>query len=113
MTDTSAPEFQLTSEDFTTILQDTNTAKLITERVDDLQSDLAKERKGIEIVCCPTHGEPMLLQKKKDGVGLLDQYYLRCPHWKSPNQGCQYMEKLKSGSQLAALLKDQTGRGIL
>lgn len=113
MTDASAPEFELSSEDFTTILHDPGTAKLITERVDDLQSDLWQHKKGIEIVCCPTHGEPMVLQKKKNAIGLLDQYYLRCPHWKPNDQGCGYVEKLKSGSQLAALLKDQTGRGIL
>ncbi|MGQ1292244.1 hypothetical protein ACT432_19900 (plasmid) [Acinetobacter baumannii] len=26
--------------------------------------------------------------KEKNSVGLLDQYYLRCPHWASDNQGC-------------------------
>lgn len=113
MTDTSAPEFSLSAQDFNTILQDHSTSKSIVERMDDLKSDLQNKKQGINIVCCPTHAEPMVLQKKKNGVGLLDQYYLRCPHWAPNDQGCPYMEKLKSGSQLAALLKNQTGTGIL
>lgn len=113
LTDTSAPEFSLTSDEFTTIIQDEDTSKLIIERMDDLQSDLKSRSEGINIVCCPIHAEPMVLQKKKNGVGLLDQYYLRCKHWKPDNKGCTYIEKLKSGSQLAALLKNKTGNGLL
>lgn len=113
LTDTSAPEFSLTADEFTTIIQDEDTSKLITERMDDLQSDLKSRSEGINIVCCPIHAEPMVLQKKKNGVGLLDQYYLRCKHWKLDNKGCTYIEKLKSGSQLAALLKNKTGSGLL
>lgn len=113
LTDTSAPEFSLTSDEFTTIIQHEDTSKLITERMDDLQSDLHSRSEGIDIVCCPIHAEPMVLQKKKNGVGLLDQYYLRCKHWKPHNKGCTYIEKLKSGSQLAALLKNKTGSGLL
>ena len=84
-----------------------------TADMDDLQSDLRNKKQGVNIVCCPMHAEPMVLQKKKNGIGLLDQYYLRCPHWAPNDQGCPYTEKLKSGSQLAALLKHQTGTGIL
>ncbi len=113
MTDTSAPEFSLSAQDFNIILQDQSTSKSIIERMDDLKSDLQNKKQGIDIVCCPIHAEPMTLQKKKNGVGLLDQYYLRCPHWAPNDQGCPYTEKLKSGSQLAALLKHQTGIGIL
>ncbi|KXO85181.1 hypothetical protein AYK86_05795 [Acinetobacter venetianus] len=113
MTDTSAPEFSLSAQDFNIILHDHSTSESIIERMDDLQSDLRNKKQGIKIVCCPMHAEPMILQKKKNGIGLLDQYYLRCPHWAPNDQGCSYMEKLKSGSQLAALLKHQTGTGIL
>ncbi len=113
MTDTSAPEFSLSAQDFNIILQDHSTSESIIERMDDLQSDLRNKKQGVNIVCCPMHAEPMLLQKKKNGIGLLDQYYLRCPHWAPNDQGCPYTEKLKSGSQLAALLKHQTGTGIL
>lgn len=113
MTDTSAPEFSLSAQDFNIILYDHSTSESIIERMDDLQSDLRNKKQGINIVCCPMHAEPMILQKKKNGIGLLDQYYLRCPQWAPNDQGCPYMEKLKSGSQLAALLKHQTGTGIL
>ncbi|WP_227551557.1 hypothetical protein [Acinetobacter wanghuae] len=113
MTDVSAPEFELSSQDFNIILHDPNTSESILERMDDLQADLRSKKKGIDIVCCPIHAEPMVLQKKRNGVGLLDQYYLRCAHWAQNDQGCNYIEKLKSGSQLAALLKNQTGIGIL
>lgn len=113
MTDTSAPEFSLSAQDFNIILQDHSTSESIIERMDDLQSDLQNKKQGIDIVCCPIHAEPMVLQKKKNGVGLLDQYYLRCPHWAPNVQGCPYTEKLKSGSQLAALLKHHTGTSIL
>lgn len=113
LTDTSAPEFSLTSDEFNTIIQHDDTSKLISERMDDLQSDLYSRKEGIDIVCCPIHAEPMVLHKKKNGKGLLDQYYLRCQHWKPNDRGCTYIEKLKSGSQLAALLKNKTGSGIL
>jgi hypothetical protein len=55
----------------------------------------------------------MVLKKKNKPVGLLDAYYLACPHFKPDDAGCTFFEKLKSGSQLAALLKSETGRGIL
>lgn len=113
MTDTSAPEFSLSAQDFNIIIQDQSTSESIIERMDDLKSDLQNKKQGIDIVCCPIHAEPMILQKKKNGVGLLDQYYLHCPYLAPNNQGCPYTEKLKSGSQLAALLKHQTGTGIL
>jgi hypothetical protein len=38
---------------------------------------------------------------------------LVCPYWKPNDEGCPYMEKLKSGAQLSVLLKSQTGRKIL
>jgi hypothetical protein len=55
----------------------------------------------------------MVLRRKQNPTGLLDAYFLACPHWKPNNQGCTFIEKLKSGSQLAALLKSETGRGVL
>lgn len=113
MTDTSAPEFSLTAEQFGTILEDTGTSEIITTRVDDLRSDLASKKQGVELATCPVHGENMVLRKKSHAIGLLDAYFLACPHWKPNDQGCSFIEKLKSGPQLAALLKAETGRGIL
>lgn len=114
MTDTSAPEFSVTAEEFGVILEDPGTTNIIATRVNDLRSDLAARRQGVELATCPVHGEHMVLRKKSNSSGLLDAYFLACPHWQPNNeQGCPFIEKLKSGSQLAALLKSETGRGIL
>ena len=113
MTDTSAPEFSLTAAEFGDILSDVGTQEIITTRVQDLQSDLSKRKQGVELVSCPVHGEHMVLRKKGNPSGLLDMYFLACPRWQPNNQGCSFIEKLKSGSQLAALLKSETGHGIL
>jgi hypothetical protein len=113
MTDTSAPEFNVTAEEFGVILEDPGTSQIIISRVNDLQSDLSARRRGVELATCPVHGENMVLRKKGNSSGLLDAYFLACPHWLPNNQGCSFIEKLKSGSQLAALLKAETGRGIL
>lgn len=113
MTDTSAPEFSVTAEEFGVILEDPGTTKIITSRVNDLRSDLATRKQGVELVTCPMHGQNMVLRKKSNPSGLLDTYFLACPHWRPNGEGCSFIEKLKSGSQLAALLKAETGRGIL
>lgn len=113
MTDLSAPEFSLKADEFGGILTDTGTVEIITTRVDDLRSDLSKRKQGVELVTCPVHGEHMVLRKKGVATGLLDTYFLACPHWLPNGKGCSFIEKLKSGSQLAALLKSETGRGIL
>lgn len=112
MTDTSAPEFSVTAEEFGIILEDPGTTQIVIARVNDLRSDLAARKQGVELATCPVHGEHMILKKKSNPSGLLDAYFLACPHWQPNSQGCSFMEKLKSGSQLAALLKAETGRGI-
>jgi hypothetical protein len=113
MTDTSAPEFSLTAGDFGEIVANDETAAVIATRVDDLRSDLSRRKEGVELATCPVHGERMVLRKKGSPSGLLDMYFLACPYWQHDGQGCSFIEKLKSGPQLAALLKSQTGRGIL
>lgn len=113
MTDMSAPEFSVTAEEFGIILSNPETEIIIADRMNDLRSDLSNRRQGVELATCPVHGENMVLRKKSNPSGLLDAYFLACPHWQPNGQGCSFIEKLKSGSQLAALLKTQTGRGIL
>lgn len=81
MTDTSAPEFSVTAEEFGVILEDPGTTRIITTRVNDLRSDLAGKRKGVELATCPVHGEHMVLRKKSNPTGLLDAYFLACPRW--------------------------------
>jgi flagellar hook-associated protein FlgK len=113
MTDTTAPEFSMTAEEFGIILTDKETEKIIDTRLKDLKSDLNSGHRGVELATCPVHGENMVLRKKQNATGLLDSYFLACPYWLPNNAGCTFIEKLKSGSQLAALLKSETGRGVL
>jgi hypothetical protein len=113
MTDTTAPEFSMTAEEFGIILTDRGTEKIIDTRLSDLKSDLSNGKRGVELATCPVHGEHMVLRRKQNATGLLDAYFLACPYWQPNNAGCTFIEKLKSGSQLAALLKSETGQGIL
>jgi hypothetical protein len=113
MTDTTAPEFAMTSEEFGIILSHKTTESIIDTRLNDLRADLDAKQKGVELVTCPVHGENMILRRKQNAAGLLDSYFLACVYWKPRNEGCTFIEKLKSGSQLAALLKSETGRGVL
>jgi hypothetical protein len=113
MTDMSAPEFSVTSDEFGTILAAPDTQELVGGRLEDLRSDLDKQQRGVALSTCPVHGEHMVLRKKKVATGLLDSHFLACPRWLPNDQGCTFIDKLKSGSQLAALLKSETGRGIL
>ncbi len=111
MTDTTAPEFSMTAKDFGIILTDKRTEKIIDTRLRDLTSDLTSGHRGVELVTCPVHGANLILTAKKSDVkGLLDAYYLACPY---RSAGCTFIEKLKSGAQLAALLKSETGQGVL
>lgn len=113
MTDTSVPEFAMTAEEFGEIITNPSTEQIIATRIKDLRSDLTKRKQGVELATCPIHGEHMVLRQKSNPTGLLDAYFLACPYWQPGGNGCSFMEKLKSGSQLAALLKSETGRGIL
>lgn len=113
MTDTTAPEFSMTADEFGIIMTDEGTKSIIETRLSDLSSDLVSRQGGVQLVTCPVHGENMILRRKQNAVGLLDAYFLACPYWKPHNAGCSAIEKLKSGSQLAALLKSETGEGIL
>lgn len=114
MVDVTLPEFQTSSQDFNTILAIPDVQKTVIERVDDLTSDLRSRKAGVEVATCPVHGEALVLRKKSSGAkGLLDMYHLRCPYWRPNDEGCPFIEKLKSASQLAVLLKAETGAGIL
>ncbi|WP_448244011.1 hypothetical protein [Pseudoxanthomonas mexicana] len=111
---TTMPEFQTSQDDFSAILGIPDIQKTVVERVDDLVSDLDARKTGVEIATCPVHGEALVLKKKTGAArGLLDMYHLRCPYWLPNDEGCPFIEKLKSGSQLAVLLKSETGTGIL
>jgi ssDNA-binding Zn-finger/Zn-ribbon topoisomerase 1 len=70
-------------------------------------------KQGTENYVCPVHCEKLILRQKKEFIGALDQFFLGCPMWRYGDKtSCQYMVKIKSPAQLAAILKDYEGRGI-
>ena len=113
MVDRSLPEFQTSAREFEQILSVPDVQSTVEERVDDLAADLRRRGEGVEIASCPVHGEALVLKKKGRPTGLLDMYFLACPYWLPREEGCPFVEKLKSPSQLAVLLKSQTGQGVL
>lgn len=54
---------------------------------------------------CPVHHEKMVLKTKAQASDLLDLYYLRCPR-------CDQMVKIKSPTQLDAILVSFSGKGL-
>jgi len=113
VTDRSTRELKMTKEEFGVILEDPVQRQILKMRMDDLRTDLAYRKQSIELVTCPIHGEHMVLKKKTDAKDLLDMFFLACPHWKQNGQGCSYVEKLKSTPQLSALLRSETGTGVV
>lgn len=113
MTDMDRPEFTLTHDEFTDVMCDDGVQEIVEERMEDLRSDLNARRNGLKLATCPVHGEELVLRRKREGLGLLDNYFLGCRHWRPDGHGCNFVDKLKSPAQFAALLKSQTGHGIL
>ena len=113
VTDRSSPELKMTKAQFGVILEDPVQRQILKMRMDDLRTDLAFRKRSVDLVTCPIHGEHLVLKKKKDAKDLLDMFFLACPHWKEHDQGCSYVEKLKSPPQLSALLKSETGTGVV
>ncbi|MCG3142469.1 MAG: hypothetical protein HDKAJFGB_03937 [Anaerolineae bacterium] len=86
---------------------------IVVKRMDDVRRD-SSLRGSVDAYRCPVHGEPLVLQQKREHTGrLLDMYFLGCPRWKGRNEGCQYMVKLKSPAQLHAYLEVATGEGVI
>jgi hypothetical protein len=108
ITDTSSEEHKVSFSIFKKICNIEPAQIEIEERMQALKGNLT------DMVCCPYHGVPMVLNEKKYNDGsLLDKFHLKCPYYRYDKTGCDYMEKFKSYGQLAAFLKHTTGRGIL
>ncbi|MFA3791311.1 hypothetical protein AB6T38_09345 [Aliiglaciecola sp. SL4] len=107
------PEALVSNEELTTLVTLPEPSKIITERMDDIISDQKMQRRGTNDYRCPVHGELLVLRRKKNATGLLDQYFLGCTHWKQNDTGCSYIVKLKSVMQLSNLLKKESGIGVL
>jgi hypothetical protein len=54
---------------------------------------------------CPVHHERMVLKTKAQATDILDLYYLRCSR-------CDQMVKIKSATQLDAVLESYSGNGL-
>lgn len=95
-------ELQLKSSDFYRITDDEDIQKIALKKLDQVQ--------GVQDIdtVCPIHGLPMIPQKKKNPVSVLDLWHQKCPHPK-----CQQTRKLKDLAQLAGLYRRLTGDGIL
>ena len=106
-------ETEVSNEELTALVMLPEPSKIITERMDDVISDQKNQRRGTNDYRCPVHGELLALKRKHNAVGLLDQYFLSCSHWKPNNAGCSYIVKLKSVMQLSNLLAKESGTGVL
>lgn len=105
------PEYaELTAPEFSKIVL--NHSDHVIERFEAVRNN--NRASPTEVYRCPVHGEPLVLQKKKENGGrLLDMYFLGCPRWQPQEQGCQYIVKLKSPAQLNAYLEASTGEVII
>lgn len=108
-----SPEAMVSNDELTTLVTLPGPADIIIERMDDVIADQRSHRRGTNDYRCPVHGELLVLRKKKNASGLLDQYFLGCPYWNSNNISCTYLVKIKSVMQLSNLLKKESGVGVL
>lgn len=105
---TEVPELQIEEADFNVICSNKSVQRESFRRIREHHDEDASD------YICPVHGEPLLLREKHNPEGALDQFFMGCPYWRGNAPGsCTYVVKLKSWSQLAAVLKSYEGRGIL
>ncbi|RLA06515.1 MAG: hypothetical protein DRQ51_09190 [Gammaproteobacteria bacterium] len=110
---TDNDEAKTGNELLTALTLEPESTKIITGRMDGIESDQRNQKRGSKDYRCPVHGEESVLRKKQQPnpqKGLLDYYYLACPH---REQGCDFVVKLKSAMQLSTFLRKETGSGIL
>ena len=101
-------EFEVTQSDLETIYTAPAVQRGAAKRLKEHQRDPAKD------YLCPVHGEALVLREKREFTGALDQFFLGCPYWKANDAAsCNHMVKIKSPAQLAAVLRDYEGKGIL
>jgi len=106
-------EAKISNDELTTLVTLPEPANILVERMDNVISDQRNQHRGTNDYRCPVHGEELKLRRKKNATGLLDQFFLGCPHWKPNDSGCTYIVKIKSPMQLSNLLKKESGTGIL
>lgn len=107
------PEFSISSEQLTKIALDPVKAKRLRAALHGIKENHRSRRMGVAVYRCPVHGESLLLRKKKDPKGFLDEFLLGCPRWLPDNAGCNFIVKLKSAAQVSGLLDAETGSGLI
>lgn len=101
-------EFEVTQTDLHTIYETPAVQRGASKRLREHRNH------GTKDYLCPVHGEPLVLREKKQFAGALDQFFLGCPQWRENDPACcNYIVKIKSPAQLAAVLRDYEGKGIL
>lgn len=93
------PGMELPAERLTKIVLTPATSKHVKGRLRDAIEEVTED------YLCPVHHEKMVLKTKAKAADLLDLYYLRCAR-------CDQMVKIKSATQLDAVLESFSGTGL-
>jgi len=93
------PGMELQSNRLNNIVLRPETTQLIKNKLSDSVNE------ATENYLCPVHHEPMTLRTKSSATDLLDLYYLQC-------QRCSQMVKIKSATQLDAVLQSYDQKGL-
>lgn len=108
------PEFRQDGSDLTRIVIDPNRAKRVRAALESIRDEHKKRRLGIKIYRCPTHGESLVLQRKRKAArDILDEYFLGCPRWLPGGTGCTFLVKLKTAAQISSVLDSETKQGVI
>jgi len=93
------PGMEIRSDRLNGIVLRPETSQLIKTKLSDSVNE------ATENYLCPVHHEPMKLRTKSSAVDLLDLYYLQCSR-------CNQMVKIKSATQLDAVLESYDQKGL-
>ena len=105
-TENNKNEFHINNNSLTQIFNDQSIQNHTLNRVSNHRGETTED------YVCPIHKEPLILRKKNNDGGALDAFFLGCSLWK-PNNGCNYVLKLKSPAQLASFLQKTENQGII
>lgn len=95
----SRPGMELPTQRLHSIVLRPETSQLIRNKLSDCVHE------SNENYLCPVHHEPMELKTKTSALDLLDLYYLKCKR-------CSQMIKIKSATQLDAVLHSYDQKGL-
>ena len=96
---TARPGMELRAERLNKIVLTSATSQHVEGRLRDAINEVTED------YLCPVHHERMILKTKAQASDLLDLYYLRCSR-------CDQMVKIKSATQLDAVLESFSGQGL-